>query len=183
MPFRKTRPVRTYAGKPLADYRRYKDPLETDFFERCGYTDCIQTWFGGKHTFQIDHFKPRSKYPELEVSYANLVYACSYVNRAKSDDLNEYLDPCDTDYNEHFYRDSLGCIYPKDDSPIAKYMFKALKLYLKRYSIIWMLEVLEEKMIILKDLVENTGDQEAINLFFNVGSKYLEYKNYLKATQ
>lgn len=41
--------------------------------------------------FQIDHFKPISKYPELERNYKNLVYCCSYVNRAKSDDLGLFI--------------------------------------------------------------------------------------------
>jgi hypothetical protein len=182
-PFRKISPKRSYAGKLLKNYNGYKDHLERDFNERCGYTDCSQFWFGGKRTFQIDHFKPRIKYPELECEYSNLVYSCSYVNRAKSDDLNEYFDPCNIDYNQYFLRDYLGHIYPKGDSSIAKYMYKSLKLYLKRYSIIWMLEALEEKMEILRDLIEQTNNEEAKILFHTITFKYMDYKKYLKAVQ
>ncbi len=175
-------PTRTYSGKELKDYKRYKDPLEKDFKERCGYTCCQQIWFGGKKNFQIDHFKPKSIYPELETKYSNLVYSCSYVNRAKGNDDGTYLDPVEVDYNLHFYRDELGNIFPKEDSEPAKYMYIRLKLYLKRYSIIWMLEQLEIKMEQLRKLIENTNNEEAKELFVAITFKYMDYKKYLKAT-
>lgn len=180
--FRVFSPERTYTGKELKDYKRYKDFLEKDFKERCGYTCCQQEWFGGKRNFQIDHFKPKSIYPELETKYSNLIYSCSYVNRAKSDDIGEYLDPVSEDYNLHFYRDNLGNIYPNDASESAKYMYKQLKFYLKRYSIIWMLEQLEIKMEKLRMLIEKTDNSEAKELFVAITFKYMDYKKYLKAT-
>lgn len=92
-PFRIMAPKRT-CTKNRANYNAYKTFLAEDFNHRCGYTDCSDYWFGGKRTFQIDHFKPESKYPELKNEYSNLVYCCSYVNRAKWDDDNpNYLDP------------------------------------------------------------------------------------------
>ncbi|MCB0743871.1 MAG: hypothetical protein KDC67_08205 [Ignavibacteriae bacterium] len=183
LPFRKLEPKRTYYGKELPDYRRYKDYLEKDFNGRCGYTDCHQFWFGGRRNFQIDHFLPIAKNPELKTKYSNLVYSCSYVNRAKSSDIGKYLDPCDTDYNEHFYRDKLGNILPRNDSEVAEYMYKKLKLYLKRYSIIWMLEQLENSMENLRVLIENTDNKEAEILFREVTYKYMDYKKYLRAAQ
>ena len=179
--FRETTPVRSYAGKELKDYKRYKDVLEKDYNERCGYTDCHQVWFGGKRNFQIDHFKPKSIHPELETKYSNLVYSCSYVNRAKSDDTGTYIDPCDENYNEHFYRDSLGNIYPLENSVVGKYMYKKLKLYLKRYSIIWILEQLEIKKEHLRKLIEETKDEEAMQLYVAIDFKYMDYKKHLKA--
>lgn len=179
--FRDTSPKRTYTGKELKDYKGYKDSLERDFREKCGYTDCQQIWFGGKRNFQIDHFKSKSIYPNLETKYFNLVYSCSYINRAKSDDDGDYIDPCDVDYNEHFYRDNLGNIYPSEASPSAKYMYKKLKLYLKRYSIIWMLEQLEMKMEKLRILIDATDDHEAKELFIAITFKYLDYKKHLRA--
>ncbi|MES2447147.1 MAG: hypothetical protein V4546_08190 [Bacteroidota bacterium] len=180
--FRDKSPVRNYVGKELKDYKGYKNPLEKDFYERCGYTFCQQAWFGGKLNFQIDHFKPKSIHPELETKYSNLVYSCSYVNRAKSDDLGIYLDPCDVDYNEHFYRDELGNIYPFETSDSAKYMYRKLKFYLKRYSIIWMLEQLESKMERLRELIEETNNSEAKEIFVVITFKYMDYKKYLKST-
>lgn len=183
LPFRNKAPRRSYSGDELANYRSYKDFLEADFNQRCGYTDCHQVWFGGKRTFQIDHFKPVSRHPELETKYFNLVYSCSYVNRAKWSDVGDYIDPCDTDYNQHFYRDSLGNIFPKPDSLSANYMYKKLKLFLKRYGIIWMLDQLEQQMFKLQELIEATGNAEAKELFVEVGIKYNNYKKYLRAEQ
>lgn len=179
--FRDTPPKRTYTGKELKDYKAYKDALENDFLERCGYTFCQQAWFGGRRNFQIDHFKPKSIHPELETKYSNLVYSCSYVNRAKSDDIGKYIDPCDVDYNEHFYRDELGNIYPVENSESAKYMYRKLKLFLKRYSIIWLLEQLEIKKEHLWKLIQEHGDQDAKDLYILIDRQYMNHKKYLTA--
>lgn len=179
--FRQLAPKRTYTGKVLKDYKGYKDFLERDFNERCGYTDCQQIWFGGKRNFQIDHFKPKIKFPDLETAYSNLIYSCSYVNRAKSDDLGNYIDPCDEDYNNYFYRDELGNIYPNQNSESARYMYRILKFYLKRYSIIWLLEQFEIKKERLRKLIEETKDKEAMELYVAIDFKYMDYKKHLKA--
>jgi len=181
--FRNIAPIRTYNGKELSVYRSYKESLAKDFNNRCGYTDCYDFWFGGKRNFQIDHFKPKSKYPDKITKYSNLVYTCSYVNRAKSDDDGNYMDPCDTDYNQHFYRDNLGNILPKVDSEPANYMYKKLKLYLKRYSIIWMLDQLDQRMYKLHELIEATGNVEAKILLADFAMKYMDYKKHLRAEQ
>ena len=100
-------------------------------------------------TFQIDHFKPYSKYPELETEYGNLVYCCSYVNRLKSNDDNtKHLDPCDEDYNEHFFRNFDGRISGKTEC--GKFMTQKLSLNLSRYAIIWNIERLEQRIKLLK---------------------------------
>ena len=183
LPFRNSFPERTYSGKELSDYRRYKDFLAKDFNSRCGYTDCYDFWFGGKHNFQIDHLKPKSKYPGLITKYENLVYSCSYVNRAKSDDDGNYIDPVNEDYNQHFYRDELGNIFPIDDSEPAKYMYIRLKLYLKRHSIIWMLDQLEQRMFKLQELIEASKNQEAKDLLVEITMRYNNHKKYLRAIQ
>lgn len=183
IPFRNSAPRRTYAGKEFSDYKRYKDILAKDFNERCAYTDCHHFWFGGKRNFQIDHFKPISKHPEFETKYSNLVYSCSYVNRAKSNDIGDYIDPCETDYNQHFYRDCFGNILPKESSEPAKYMYRKLKLYLKRYGIIWMLEHLNERKEILRQLIDSSDDQEAKDLYLEIDFMFSDYLKYLRALQ
>ncbi|SIT13380.1 HNH endonuclease [Belliella pelovolcani] len=183
LPFREVPPKRSYAGKKLSDYRRYKDFLAQDFENRCGYTYCLDFWFGGKPNFQIDHFKPKSKFPDLETDYDNLVYSCSFVNRAKSDDVGSYLDPVNEDYNTHFYRDELGNIYPRTESEAARYMYIRLKLYLKRHSIIWMLDQLEQRMFILQELIEHSQNELAKSLLVEVTMRYNNYKRHLRAIQ
>ncbi|WP_288339948.1 hypothetical protein [uncultured Roseivirga sp.] len=60
-------------------------------------------------------------------------------------------------------------------------MHKRLKLYLKRYSVIWTLEQLEQQMETLKTLIENTNDDSAKKLFVQITMKYMDYKKYLRA--
>jgi len=180
-------PKRTYTGSKLASYRRYKNQLKLDFQGRCGYTNCSHLWFGGSKNFHIDHFKPKSKYPFLETEYKNLVYSCSYVNLAKSDDDYDYLDPCDEDYNEHFYRDVKGNIFPVDTSVKALYMHTKLKLYLSRYSIIYMLDILLVKMCEIKEVISNFEDgpqkDEILILQGELANEFIGYLKYLEIEQ
>jgi hypothetical protein len=180
--FRRASPARSYSGQ-FSDYRKYKPHLAKDFNDRCGYTDCHHFWFGGTKNFQIDHFKPVSAHPSLITAYSNLVYSCSYVNRAKSDDEGDYIDPCDTDYNAHFFRDITGNIYPVPTSISAKYMYRKLKLYLKRYGVIYTIERLQEQLDKLQSYIEKTNNQVAKDLYIEVSFKFHEYLKYLKAEQ
>lgn len=139
--FRDIAPKRTCTIKRTR-YSDYKPDLIKDFNHHCGYTHVKDALFGGSRTFQIDHIKPRTKYQELENDYNNLVYCCSYVNRAKwDDDSPNYLNPCSVDYNEHFERDHDGRIVAKTDE--AQYMLKKMHLDLTRYALAWYVEQLE----------------------------------------
>lgn len=182
--FRTSAPKRTYAEKHTK-YQAYKAPLSSDFHYKCGYTDCPDRWFGGTRTFHIDHFSPKSHYPHLTTDYSNLVYACSYVNILKSDDLPEnYIDPCNEDYNQHFYRDQLGFIYPDKNSPRAVYMHKKLKLGLARYSTIWRLDqiyTLMEKLDAHIETLPTDTDEEltALRTMRGLQKEFRQYFDYL----
>lgn len=174
--FRIKTPVRTFNGH-YADYHRYKKVLAKDFNHKCGYTDCSDHWFGGVRSFQIDHFLPKSKYPERKCDYNNLVYCCSYVNRAKSDDDNAlYLDPCDTDYNAHFERDENGFIFAKTRN--ASYMINKLHLSLARYAIMWNLDRLENRIDELRKI--ESENSEIQDLLKNLLLAYYDYMRSLR---
>ncbi|WP_432742259.1 hypothetical protein ABXJ76_17125 [Methylobacter sp. G7] len=183
--FREATPQRTFVGNPYNDYRRYKDFLRSDFNNRCGYTDCPDIWFGGKRCFHIDHFKPKSKHPSLVTSYSNLVYSCSYVNIQKSDDEGMYLDPCDTDFNQHFFRDDEGNIQPISASAEARYMHKKLKLGLSRYGLIWMLDQLRMKKMEIRALLngaihsQHPTRAELLEAYLLLDSEFDNYFEYL----
>ena len=197
--FRDHNPVRNYKGVKKKNYRDYKDHLISDFSGRCGYTNCSHFWFGGKSNFHIDHFAPKSKFEHLETEYSNLIYCCSYVNRAKSNDwpsddenlsvLNGegYIDPCHEDFNEYFYRDNTGQIIPYPEKPVANYMYKKLKLYLKRYSLIWKLDQLKSKISSLYEAQEKNFDtsidEEIEVLLSDLNREYHRYENYLAEVQ
>lgn len=66
------------------DHREYRPFLRKDFQRRCAYCDRTEGYLGGQEAFEIDHFKPRQKFPELRSKYANLYYACRRCNLNKS---------------------------------------------------------------------------------------------------
>lgn len=170
--FRIKSPVRRTNVPKRSTYSAYKDELAEDFNHRCGYTDCTDSWFGGKRTFQIDHLKPWSKYPDLKTEYSNLVYCCSYVNRAKwDDDSPHYLDPCAVDYNTHFERDDNGYIIGKSED--AKYMVQKMHLNLTRYAIIWTLDKLDDIITRLK--AHRGVHPEIEDLLSALQDKYFDY--------
>ncbi len=177
IPFRETSPKRS-CSKTFASYRSYKTYLADDFNCRCGYTDSHHRWFGGISTFHIDHFQPHSKFPAFKTQYSNLVYACSYVNILKSnDDSTNYLDPCTTDYNQHFFRDRSGRIQPNSASPQALYMYNKLKLGLVRYQVIWLLEkcnkTMEDLAALANTLPNGSEEERAIHkLYFEIGEEF-----------
>lgn len=179
-PFRVKSPTRRNDAPKRSSYGAYKDELAEDFNHRCGYTDCTDFWFGGQRTFQIDHLKPWSKYPTLKTEYSNLVYCCSYVNRAKwDDDSPHYLDPCDVNYNDHFERDDNGYIIGK--SPGAKYMVQKMHLNLTRYAIIWTLDRLDE--IITRLEVHRKASPEIEELLTALKVEYYDYVQNLRRHQ
>ena len=184
--FRQISPIRT-CTKTYASYKSYKSYLATDFNSRCGYTDCPDFWFGGKNTFHIDHFKPFSKHPALAADYKNLVYCCSYINILKSNDEGDYLDPCDTDLNEHFERDQDGAIVPKDISKEAKYMFSKLQLNLSRYKFIWKLDEIYTRLLKLQEQIRDPKNDKIKNdlriVHSELAEEFTTYLRYLKSTQ
>lgn len=182
--FRDSSPSRRSGIKHRSNYRDYKSDLAKDFNRKCGYTNCSDFWFGGQGCFHIDHFKPWKKFPNqpsLKTDYNNLVYCCSYVNILKSDDLGNYLDPCNVDYNIHFQRDLVGVIIPVSQD--ALYMYKKMKLYMERYRIIWMLDQLLDKKAKLKKIIESTDNAKAKDLYMKLSFEFDNYLTYLKANQ
>lgn len=184
--FREVMPKRT-CTKTYASYKSYKSYLAADFNLRCGYTDCPDFWFGGKNNFHIDHFKPFSKHPNLETDYHNLIYCCSYVNILKSDDEGDYIDPCNIDFNDHFERTMDGAIIPKSTSKEANYMFKKLQLGLRRYSLIWKLDEMYEKMLTLSKKINDPRNHKIKNdlriLNSQLAEEFVLYLKYLKSEQ
>lgn len=169
-PFRNKHPQRSYTGTPKTDYKEYRPELRNDFGGRCAYTDCSDEWWAdGLH---IDHFAPwrprvdsskKAAFENLKHNYNNLVYACPQVNRAKGNDWPSdnpevavvddkgYLDPCNNDLNEYFERTDSGGILAKNH-PVARYMWRRLKLYSRRYEVYWRIEQIRDRLRRMKEL-------------------------------
>lgn len=163
---KKTVPVRSYTGEQWKTNKTNKKYLAIDFDHRCAYCDDLDSVYAGRESYAVEHFAPKEKFPKLEYTYDNLLYACRFCNTFKSDDWPSdsptvnivgdrgYIDPCTNEYYEHLDRDeNTGCIYYKTE--IGKYMYEHLRLYLKRHSIIFMVEKLEEKRTELKASIDN----------------------------
>lgn len=158
-------PVRSYTGEKWKTNTTNKKYLATDFKHRCAYCDDLDSVYGGQASYAVEHFAPKGKFPNLRYTYDNLLYACSFCNASKSDDWPSdspsinivedrgYIDPCTDEYSEHLDRDNnTGCIYYKTE--LGRYMYEHLKLYLKRHSVIFMVEKLKEKRAELKDSID-----------------------------
>jgi len=85
---------------------------------------------GGSH---IEHFRPRSKYPDLETEYGNMHASCeskSSCGTAKGDSFDEALCISSLEVEEgRFFYTLEGEVRPKDHSDeAAAYMIKILNL-------------------------------------------------------
>ena len=124
-------------------YTKYRDDLRNDFNGSCGYCGDDDTRLD-TICFHIDHFAPKKRFPHLEETYSNLVYACRFCNIRKSDHWigddpgihhdgeRGVIDPCTDDYDENIGRDKAGRIYGK--TAIGLYIVKRLNLNLMRHQ-------------------------------------------------
>jgi hypothetical protein len=96
------------------DCRQYKPFLRRDFLGRCVYCERTEAYLGGDEAFEVEHFRPKSRFPELVCSYPNLYYACRRCNGHKSDTWPSdeqmarglrFADPCEEDLWLHHLRE------------------------------------------------------------------------------
>lgn len=180
----KLKPSRT-CKKKYANYRDFKPYLRDDFNKRCGYCDDLDTACDGWRGFHIDHFRPHSivRFAILKHNYSNLIYSCPYCNNKKSDtwkDVDGFIDPCETEYDNHIYRNSEGRIEYKTDR--GKFIFDNLNLGLKRHELLWCIENLNEQYIIINSKIEYIGkgheqELELLRKFRDIQKKISYYTN------
>ena len=94
-------------------WRDFRDDLCGAFSGLCAY--CEEGARG-----EVDHFRPKSKFPEWVYEWSNWVFACHDCNRLKGDKWppNGYVDPCSTQERpENFFRfdTTTGEILPKPE--------------------------------------------------------------------
>lgn len=160
---RRQKPARSDV-EPKGSYRQYRDQLEADFNSRCGYCDAHNDVLWARGHYHIDHFAPHSLFPELKETYTNLVYACPFCNRAKSnkwhgnnsevhnDGVKGFIDPCENEYDEHLSRTEDGKIVPR--TLLGEHIAEELKLRLARHQMSWQ----SEALLSLRDRVDTLLD-------------------------
>ncbi len=100
--------------KPSDSYwRRYHDDLEYVFHGLCAY--CEESTRG-----EVEHFRPKSQFPDLVYCWSNWLFSCNACNNAKGSQwpAGGYVDPCAVVISDrperHFTFDTLtGFICPK----------------------------------------------------------------------
>lgn len=114
-------------------WQSFRNDLWPAFLGMCAY--CEQPDRG-----EVDHFHPKSKFPEKVYEWTNWLFSCHSCNQAKGEKWPKqgYVDPCAEDKAnrpEHFFDFSLddGRIVPRDglnsyEKSIAKGMIEDLKL-------------------------------------------------------
>lgn len=95
---------------------RVKEFLRQEGGFRCVYCAVHENALGGIQAFHVEHYRPKSKFPQFEHALNNLFYACPICNRFKLNDWpaephrqfknSSYPDPSKVDYSVLFKLDS-----------------------------------------------------------------------------
>jgi len=68
-----------------SDYSVYRKAIRMDCLGRCVYCDIHENENGGEENMQLDHFRPKEKFPHLHSNPNNLHWSCAKCNNLKSD--------------------------------------------------------------------------------------------------
>ncbi len=75
-----------FAAQPsTGTYRDWKERLAAEADNHCVYCGIHSGGFGGLRNFHVEHYRPKSKFRELENDIQNLFFACCICNVFKSD--------------------------------------------------------------------------------------------------
>lgn len=162
-------------------YGAYKDHVREDSRYRCIYCDVHENELNRdintrNEKMTIDHFRPKSLYPHLEISPHNLVLACQDCNHNKQDDfpgfgrpdgssvdgVAGYVDPFAVNRNDYFDVNHDGELIAKQHP--ADYMIRVLilngtykkKVRKRRIQLTENCELLEEFFNSEIEMLENT---------------------------
>jgi len=123
MPFiyPKSKHKRKLTPRQFANYHYYKPLLQNEFNNKCIYCMTPDT-LNNYNNFGVDHYRPKSKFPELKNAYTNLFYCCNKCNNLKGDYWpktgreNLFIpNACDHIMFEHLqFKEDL--VYPKTDA-------------------------------------------------------------------
>lgn len=117
------------------NYTDFKPFLRIDFRWRCGYCGIHEINWGGSTHFHVEHFRPKSLWPELVNSYVNMYYCCDVCNRYKAAKWPStalqgrgyrFYDPCADFASQHFRDDGSGRLLSL--TPCGEYSISVIRL-------------------------------------------------------
>lgn len=132
--FARTHPA-PQVQRPPYGYGRFREHVRQDFGRCCAYCLMGELWAGGAENFELDHFRPKQKFPPLSQDFHNLYWSCRVCNKNKwdhwpSQELQDrgfgYVDFCQDEFQHHFDLTPEGFWVPLT-SP-ARYTEQIIKL-------------------------------------------------------
>jgi len=159
-------------------YSDWKEILANEGSYQCVYCAIKDQRLGGIRHFHVEHYKPKSIFPDLTDIITNLYYACPICNVLKSNDwfditndLNDhqYPDPSNFNYNDLFNLARNGEL--ESDNNCGKYIIHKLALNRRQLLIDrnFSLLLLGYKAIVndfrdIRDELINNGSDEALDI-------------------
>ena len=92
-------------------FPRYRQAVRSDFRLFCAYCLTHEQDMNGPELFDMDHFRPRSRFPELGRNFYNHYYCCKRCNSIKSDKWPAedvlaqgicFVDLCVSRFEDHY---------------------------------------------------------------------------------
>ncbi len=151
-------------------YKDWKDILADEGYHQCVYCSTKDKRLGGIRFYHVEHFKPKSLFPELRDDINNLYYSCPICNVFKNNDWYDVIDdfnvihypnPSQVDYSDLFAIIDGGTLVGKNKC--GEYL--VIKLGLNRNQLL-----LDRKLIILILAYHNLKFeyQKLINHLFDI---------------
>lgn len=131
-------PIKLPRNQPVrGKYSEWKEEIADDCSHICVYCEIGTNYFGGVRNFHIDHYKPKSKFIELEDDTNNLFLSCSICNCFKSDYWDDeencnIPNPTNGEFILNISKDQNGLL--RSTSFLHNFMIH--KLYLNRVQLI-----------------------------------------------
>lgn len=111
---------------------------------------------------QIEHFRPKSKYPELCFEYDNLHLACEICNNNKSNKYkDEYIDPTLVNPREYIYYRNWEAVGKNEIGTMMVELVKLNNDTRMRFRKA-KLQIIQERLNVIVKYIENAKDNEDI---------------------
>ena len=155
-------PRRTDPPPPTNKYGNYRPLVREDFWGTCAYCLLPELLAGGEENFELDHFRPKSKFRHLETEFYNLYYSCHPCNKIKRDYWPPpevetkgigFVDLCVDDFSSHFA--VAGDCEWRGQTDSARYTIDRLRLNKK--ALLTIRKLLKDKGFELSELRINLG--------------------------
>lgn len=147
---------------PFGDPRSYKPHLQREFRRKCVYCR-ISDGLKGYEGFGVDHYLPKTRFPDLMVAWSNLFYACNVCNAWKGTSVSRperFLpNPCEHRMADHLqYRGA----EVETLSPHGEWLAELLHLPERRELRELILSALAQFLMIRNELLQNLTTYEAL---------------------